>query len=114
MAFGGKTRAAEAVQIGGMQIQDALRVTSLCAEGAGWSPAGVGELAWDEGSFTVTLEGPGVPEQAYAAGPDTGRRGAIFATFLSALDSGRAVRVTTVEAPDGGLRQVLKVVLPGQ
>lgn len=49
MAFGGKTRAAEAVQMGESQIQDALMVTSLCAEGAGWSPAGVGELAWEEG-----------------------------------------------------------------
>jgi len=114
MALGGETEVAEPIGTAGPLTQDGMVVTSLCAEGAGWSPAGVGAIAWEEGGFTVSLEGPGVPEQAYRAGPDADRRGAMFATFLSALESGRCVCVTTAESSDGGLRQVLKVVLPVQ
>lgn len=91
-----------------------LTVISLCAEGSGWSNRAVGELAWDEGGFTVALEGPGTPERLFRSGPDADRRAAMFATLLSALETGRAVRVVAADSSDGGPPMVLQVVLPVQ
>lgn len=93
---------------------DGLTVTSLCAEGSRWSERAIGQLAWDDGGFTVALEGPGTPERLFRSGPDAARRAAMFATFLSALETGRAVRVVAADSADGGPPMVLQVVLPVQ
>jgi len=110
VASAGDGAAAEAMTL---SLSD-LTVTSLCAEGAGWSGRAVGELAWDEGGFTVALEGPETPERVFRSGPDAGRRAAMFATFLSALETGRAVRVVAADSADGRPPMVLQVVLPVQ
>lgn len=91
-----------------------LTVTSLCAEGAGWSDGAVGQVAWDSAGFTVALEGPGAPERLFRSGPDAKRRAAMFATFLSALETGRSVRVVAADTADGKPPMVLQVVLPVQ
>jgi hypothetical protein len=96
-----------------MSLAD-LTVTSLCAEGSGWSDRAVGQLAWDEGGFTVALEGPDTPERLFRSGPEASRRAAMFQTFLSALETGRAVRVVATDSADGGPPMVLQVVLPVQ
>ncbi len=106
----GDTRTGEAATLS----LNELTVTSLCAEGAGWSNRAVGELAWDEGGFTVALESPELPERMFRSGPDARRRAAMFATFLSALETGRSVRVVAVDNADGGPPDVLQVVLPVQ